>query len=258
MNKKTKTEQLEELFAEWQKHQETELEGSRQLTMLKDAKIVSYNSFCKDGIICEEEFEKQDVKLLFVANEPNIENEEYIKKLEEGEVFQPVTSQIESFYEYYNNENHYDKWGGKLRQRICEIIYPAMLEPNESIFPVENGWVNAKKIAFMNLNKRGGKGEIESHLKYYCKEYAKEIIEEIDIIKPDVIVWLGIDSFYMCSKALFGNNCEEIDDSCFILKTENHTIPLILTHHTSSRISSQKRGDIVRVSYDNYKKSVIK
>lgn len=256
MNEKTKTEQLERLFVEWQQKQIDESKDSLDKTMLKDAKIVRFNSFCKDGIICEEQFDKEKVKILFIGNEPNIDNEDDIKEWKKGKVFPLVTSQIESFTDYYKDEKHYDEWRGKLRQRICEIIYPAMLEPHENVFPVENGWVNAKKIAFMNLNKRGGKGSIEDYLQYYCKKYVKEIIEEINIIKPDVIVWLGKGSFDMCSNTLFGNNCRQIDNCCFLVKIKDYTIPLILTHHTSSRISSQKRGDIVRAAYGNYKKTL--
>lgn len=245
----SKTEQLEILFSNWRIDQGKESNDSP--TMLKGAKIVEPHFFCADGIVCEEEFEKQDTKVLFIANEPNTEHQSNIvnKKKPNAE-----SSQIDEFIKYY--ESHEDEWSGKLRKRICEIIYPAMLEPHKNVFPVENGWENAKKIAFMNLNKRGGKGNIEKHLQYYCKKYVKKIIDEIYIIKPDIIVWLGKGSFDMCRNILFGEGCKQIDSSCFLVKIKDYTIPLIQTHHTSSRISNQKRGNIVRAAYENYKRNI--
>ncbi|MCH5320215.1 MAG: hypothetical protein J1E36_00530, partial [Eubacterium sp.] len=204
MNKKTKTEQLERLFEEWQQEQINEPKETLDKTMLKDAKIVRFNSFCKDGIICEEQFEKEKIKVLFIGNEPNIDNKKDIEDWKKGKEFPLVTSQISDFNNYF--DEHHDDWTGKLRQRICEVIYPAMLEPHKNAFPVENGWVNAKKIAFMNLNKRGGKGNIEDHLKNYCNEYKEYIKKEISIINPDIIIWLGKSSFDMCNNTLFDNN----------------------------------------------------
>ena len=70
----SKTDQLESLFDKWREMQKNEPKESLQNTMLKDAKIVEYNFFCKDGIVCEKEYDNAPVKVLFIANEQNIEN----------------------------------------------------------------------------------------------------------------------------------------------------------------------------------------
>ncbi|MBR1531095.1 MAG: hypothetical protein IJ643_03425, partial [Eubacterium sp.] len=134
-----KTKQLEELFKKWRTKQINEHEESLKSTMLKDREIVQKDFFCADGIICEEQFEKEEVKVLFIANEPNMESEDYKKKKKDGEEIPPESSQIADFREYRKLQK--DEWKGKLRQRICEIIYPAMMtEADIKSFPVNGGW----------------------------------------------------------------------------------------------------------------------
>lgn len=57
-----KTKQLNELFDQWNEK-------------LKDSKNIEFfnNVFVKDGIVDRDEFEKQDIKLLFISNEANID-----------------------------------------------------------------------------------------------------------------------------------------------------------------------------------------
>lgn len=246
----SKTDQLESLFDKWREMQKNEPKESLQNTMLKDAKIVEYNFFCKDGIVCEKEYDNEPVKVLFIANEPNIENKSNIVN---GKKPNPESSQLNSFIEYY--ESHKDDWSGKLRKRICEILFPSIINLEENEFPVKNGWENAKKIAFMNLNKRGGNGSIADHLKHYCEYYKEYINREICIIDPDVIIWLGKNSFDMCFNTVF-NNFKSMDDYYCVTIDDNDmkkTYPLICTYHTSARKSDVNRAMDIQNKYKKIK-----
>ena len=239
----SKTSELNRLFKIWQQKQKKETPESLEKTMLKNTKTILPCFFCEDGIICEDQYNSEVVKTLFITNEPNIEGQENID---------PISSRIKNFKDYKNS--HQDDWRGKLRQRICEILYPAITNTNETYFPVNDGYDNATKIAFMNLNKRGGKGNTEKHLKEYCDYYKKEIIEEIKIIDPCVIIWLGKKSFNMCASVLFDNiiDC----DNYWIVTIDNRNIPLISTYHTSARISAEKRAEDIKNKYKSIKDNI--
>lgn len=254
----TKTEQLEELFKKWQKRQIEEEEKSCKKTILKNAKVVKQNSFCKDGIICEEEYSKQKIKVLFIANEPNIETDEDIEKVENGATINPISSQIKEFKKYYEDDpDHYDDWKGKLRYRLSTIIYPAIVNRNLYDFPVADGWKNANKFAFMNLNKRGGKAEIRAHLKHYCKYYIEQIIDEISIIDPDIIVWLGYGSYNMCFEYAF-KDTSTFDNDRIFLNIKGKSIPLLKIEHTSAYISDFNRAQEVRNEMNKHRECIEK
>lgn len=53
--------------------------------------------------------------------------------------------------------------------------------------------------AVMDLNKRGGGANVKdaSHIEEYCKCYRDFIKREIEIIDPDIVVWLGIKTYDM-------------------------------------------------------------
>lgn len=248
----TKTEQLEELFKKWQEKQNQETQDSP--TMLADAKIVKPNYFCKDGIVCEDKYNTEKTKVLFIANEPNTEHKSNIV---DGKMPDAVTSQLDEFITYYNS--HIDGWSGKLRQKICEDIFPAIVDRSVTSFPAYRGWENALRIAFMNLNKRGGKGSINNHLFYYCQHYRELIFSEIQIIDPDIIVWLGKTSFKMCFETIFKNTKKE-KDRVFV-SINGKTVPVVVTYHpscgairkTHTHISDQLRGEFARKEAEKYK-----
>lgn len=247
----SKSELLNALFIEWRQKQINEPKESLTKTTLKNVKAIKYNFFCEDGIICEEQFEKEKIKVLFISNESNTENKSNFKN---GQSPSPESSRIKDFEEYFNS--HKDDWSGKMRKRICEILYAALMDLSETEFPVADGWKNAKKIAFMNLNKRGGKGSIENHLYHYCKYYKQLILKEINIINPDIIVWIGKSSFNMCAQTVFGKDNIENKGDCFFVTINcddtNKLYPLICTFHTSSRISNIKRAKDIQNKYKNY------
>ena len=251
----TKTDQLNDLFNEWKKKQVDEDDDSLKLTMLQGGNVVEKDFFCADGIICEEEFDNEKSKVLFIANEPNIEDKSNIV---DGKKPQSESSQIDEFIKYY--DSHHDDWRGKLRKKICEIIYPAVIDFNAIVFPVDKGWENAKKIAFMNLNKRGGTSNIGKYLKAYCVVYKEQILKEILYINPDIIVWLGKSSFELCADDLF----DEIEkkNGCVLVKSQGSIFPVIITYHPSygviqsTHITEQMRGEFARKEAEKYKEYI--
>lgn len=181
---KSKTERLKELFEEWKIAQSKEDDETFKKTK-GDTQNVTKTTFCEDGIINEEIFENQKenpVKVLFISNEPNCDSED-------------GGSRIIAFQEYYRDK--IDNWGGKLREKTC-ALYKAIIKNYEV-----PEWKVACNFAFMNINKRGGNRTIadrnkdKNHIEEYCKQYRKFIKGEIDIINPDIIVWMSITTYNM-------------------------------------------------------------
>lgn len=183
---KRKTDQLKELFEEWKNVQS--IEDNEIFKRTKgDTQNISKTTFCEDGIIDEDIFEnpkENPIKVLFITNEPNSDNED-------------AGSRIAAFNNYYNSEDKIDNWRGKLREKTC-ALYKAIVKN----YKVPE-WRVARNFAFMNINKRGGNNTIadsnndKNHIEEYCRQYKDFIRKEIDIINPDIIVWMGITTYNM-------------------------------------------------------------
>lgn len=174
-----KTKKLDELFVQWE----------QKLKESKDIKI--YNSvFIKDGIVDCDVFNKQYIKVLFVSNEANVGENFNCKNCDIRNEFDIYKSRQKD--EYYISE--IQKWQpsrGKMRERVC-CLYQVVIND----FSNKNTPYNvAKNFAFMNLNKTGGGAKIDKRIFAFCKEYKDEIKKEIDIISPDIIIWLGCNTF---------------------------------------------------------------
>lgn len=171
----SKTKQLNSLFKRWE-------EDFRKCYNEKGA-TEKLNKFCLDGIIDEEVFEKQKTKVLFISNEANLgENFKNANGCNE------IYDRRENFLEYHDKKH--DNWTGKLRERVCCLYQVIIDDYSTEPFNV------ADCFAFMNLNKRGGSNQCDmTHLKKYCSAYKEEIQKEIEIISPDLIIWLGCNSY---------------------------------------------------------------
>lgn len=156
----TKTERLNELFKRWKQ----ELQPGFKL----------------DGIINEQEFSKQKKKLLFITKEPNDP---------EG-----------------NGGDYREEWPDNAKyvfaNRIAALAYGCLNDfPPLSDYK-KNEATNKLKmlqaVAFMNLKKTGGVGQANNELIKKIIHNEKDfIIEEINIIAPDIIIGgIGIDSPY--------------------------------------------------------------
>ena len=238
----TKTEQLEELFEEWMQEQSKEDDESIKITKIASENITKEH-FCKDGIISEEKYNSQKYKVLFIAKEPNIEQDcEDI-----------ITSQNDYFRDYYRDK--VDKSGGHIRINTCKY-YMWMFPEKEN----DNRYSVAKDFAFMNLNKRGGGEKADDEkIAAYCRKYKKYIIREIEIIDPDIIVWLGLGTFEAIQNSKekifnikIGVEGEKGGKYYFVIG--NKEIPLLKEYHPS--YSQSNSNDII--INDEYKKKHIK
>ena len=162
-----KKKQLDDLFIEW----EDSVPGYK-------------GHFKKDGIINEDLFEIQGLKLLFIGKEPHDEDQ---------------------------SPGNYRKWWGggavdKLSTGIGKWAYWILSDFTSPPPTSNNDRDNSiKKIAFLNIKKTGGGRvsslyEICSHLELN-RTYLKR---ELDIIQPDIIIscfitWPGFIEKFMRS-----------------------------------------------------------
>lgn len=86
--------------------------------------------------------------------------------------------------------------------------------------------------AVMDLNKRGGGAAAKvERIQEYCKYYKEFIKKEIEIINPDVIVWLGTNTY---DKKLHIKylGAKQIADKIYFL-INNKQIPILRMWHTA-------------------------
>lgn len=212
----SKSEQLEQLFIEWEYAQENEPDFSWERT--RGGKNITKSHFRRDGIIDEAVFFKEKRKVLFISNEAN--DDEYSAK------FNPKPSNIDDYRKYY--ETGRDDWLGKMRERTS-AIYKVVAEIGINEMSDSDASIH---YAVMDLNKRGG-GAVKDalHIYEYCKYYKEFIKKEIEIINPDVVVWLGTKTYdidlhinFLGAKQIGGKIYFVIDDK---------QIPILRMWHTA-------------------------
>lgn len=176
----TKTQKLQVLFADWQEAQKNEPDSSWQITNGGNSNITKAH-FQIDGIVDEEVFADEQRKILFISNEAN--GNEY------GAKERVVSNCLDDYRTYY--EIGYDNWKGKMRERVCALYKIAARRRDISDADA------AIHFAFMDLNKRGGGASVKGgeHIVKYCEIYADFIRQEIEIIDPDVVIWLGTNTY---------------------------------------------------------------
>ena len=213
-----KSEQLEALFKEWEKAQESEPEDIWECTNGGNSNI-SRSHFRRDGIIDENVFNTEERKVLFISNEAN--DNEYSAKTDSK------PSNIADYKKYY--ETGHDDWKGKMRERtsalykvVTGIGIDEMSDPDAAIH-----------YAVMDINKRGGGADIKggSHIEEYCRHYRNFIYREIEIIDPDIVIWLGVKTYDadLCGKYL--NAKKYGTKRYFILRKK--AVPILRMWHTS-------------------------
>lgn len=176
------SQEIENLFAEWQALQQKESNYG--------ASEIAKDSFTYDGVINPPEYAKQDTKYLFISKESNIEN-----KNDQG----PFRADGDIFWlrDVCFQKQEPSIFSNRLAM-FANAIYSLDFESVNKCHDVLN------KVAFMNLNKRGGlsesrretnthksKGETIPEYKEYTKKYACFIKREIDMIEPDIIICCG-------------------------------------------------------------------
>lgn len=70
------------------------------------------------------------------------------------------------------------------------------------------------KVAYMNINKRGGFGSTDQKtLNNYVQMYAPFIKKQIEILRPEIIVIMGIDTFISLTRTTKNHICVLLPDS---------------------------------------------
>lgn len=160
MNRKENVE-MEKLFSRWVS---TYPQGCRQ-------------GFHRDGIINEEVYKKERIKLLFVMLEPN---------------------SSEGYYNHFYGKDLREVYGEitpvKNLTRNVSLWVRAILDSNMhyEILTKSNICEQLKRVAIINLKKISGTGtanlELISILSWRDKEYIKK---QVELISPDIIVTCG-------------------------------------------------------------------
>lgn len=174
------SQEIENLFAEWQALQQKE---SDEEYLTYGASEIAKDSFTYDGVINPPEYAKQGTKYLFISKESNIENEKDQR---------PFRSDGDNFWlrdVCLQKEKPQKPKPSMFSNRLAmfaNAIYSLDFESVNKCHDVLN------KVAFMNLNKRGGlSGSKGKTITEYTKKYAGFIKREIDMIKPDIIICCG-------------------------------------------------------------------
>lgn len=229
MASKSKTQELENLFQEWKNEQAQESDENFKYTK-GNTQYVTKNYFCEDGIINESVFKQEKVKVLFITNESN---DDSVKNVDDK------LDRRADFNDYY--VSHKDRWGGKLRERVC-ALYKVITQDNPAFtgYYDDNAYEAALRFALMNVNKRGGLETIKdsnkaygkaNHMEEYCKIYHAYIKREIEIIDPDIIVWLGVETYDMGIPIKYLDAYSE--NGKVYMRMNNKRVPVLRMWHTS-------------------------
>lgn len=227
------TDQLKKLFDDWIKEQEKEKGYECKLEKTGIAK----DSFTPDGIVDEEiwnqlnrENKKKVLYLLREANGNTSTLNENGKSVDDGRFW---------FQQCVEDGN------------IGNIIFKRIVEMQKIIQDDKSDKSDKeilKQVAYMNINKRGGGSTVDwKILNDYAKEYRKNIMEEICIIKPDIIVccgtyWPFVDNICHFYKDEGGKKWNPGDKEDFVLKAkinDEYECTIINMYHPSARMAKE-------------------
>ncbi len=217
------SQEIENLFAEWQTLQQKE---SYKEYLKYGAPEIAKDSFTYDGVINPPEYAKQGTKYLFISKESNIENEKDQR---------PFRSDGDNFWlrdVCLQKEKPQKPKPSMFSNRLAmfaNAIYSLDFESVNKCHDVLN------KVAFMNLNKRGGLSESKRKtIRKYTKKYAGFIKREIDMIEPDIIICCGSDLRHRLGK--------------IGICSPRYTI--IEVYHPSYRISDKRHLEKLKAAFD--------
>lgn len=216
-------QEIENLFAEWQARQQKE---PYEEYLKYGAPEIAKDSFTYDGIIDPPVYAKQDTKYLFISKESNIENEKDQRPFRsDGDIFwlRDVCFQKQKPSIFSKSI-----FSNRLAM-FANAIYSLDFERVNKCHDILN------KVAFMNLNKRGGlSGSKGKTITEYTKKYAGFIKREIDMIKPDIIICCGSDLRHHLGK--------------IGICSPRYTI--IEVYHPSYRISNKRHLEKLKAAFD--------
>lgn len=171
---KNKEQKLKNLFDEWKNDTCFNEEGKK-------------GQFVPDGIVDYEEFEKAEIKVLFLLRDAHDVDGNY----EEHGICDEVL----------HSKNSYKTWGPiaiwargvlYLEEPFADLN---QLKKESYTAPDDNGIRKYyRKIAIMNLKKVSGGANAEN-IEEFAERHAENIHREIEIIAPDIIVACGNDVY---------------------------------------------------------------
>lgn len=165
-----KIEQLDKLFDKWRKKPKFQPNGH-------------LGQFIPDGIVCVEEYEASPLKVMFVLKDLDDQTpENYYERGMCDEVIKSTNS-------------------GKTWNPISEWAHALVTDSPCYIRAHELGKESFKKIAIMNLKKASGKASAE-RIAEFAQDDKYEIIREIEICDPDIIIACGRNDVYNVLKTV--------------------------------------------------------
>lgn len=190
------TDQLDDLFIKWERHNYE----------YKD-------KFVKDGIINENIYKQQHIKLLFIAKEQN-----------------DTKQQPGDFRDWWQQEIKY-----VFANRIYEMAFGVLnnFPPLDEVDSNSNKLGTLGAIAFMNLKKIGGGANADHEaIAQTVNQDKKFILEEIRIINPDIIIG-GVGATNIWRTLFDGIKFERCYD---ILIAKHGSYKIIDYYHPSYRV----------------------
>lgn len=149
------------------------IKNQEQQLFLKWRKERNYAYFMRDGLFCEEEWNKQSTKILYVLKEANWEN---------GDVDLCEYLLSEKSPTYWKTWNNIARWtqairvGGEYPQKVTKADKTKCL----------------RTIAALNIKKVGGDAQADDEeIRQYGKNDAKYIRRQIELYQPDIIICCG-------------------------------------------------------------------
>ena len=221
----SKQEQLDILFKRWMQAHSQETAESLERTM--SGENINKDFFEIDGIINEEEFKESEPKVLFISAEANADN--YNAK--EGK---KLTDYRKCYKDYHDTGK--DDWGGKMRERITGMYKYLTHQNDKELKELAN------KFAVMDINKRGGKANIDKgkHLIAYAELYRPFINEEISIIDPDIVVLVGVNLCRLRIVQRLGCIEDKENNRCYF-NINGRNVPILLSFQTANVQFQAKR-----------------
>ena len=147
----------------------------------KEKDIHSGKIFNFDGIVCKDEWDKQDKKILFLLKEAYHDDKKFMSENQSNEY--NLTYDLCENGPWNNIWNRVAEWTyGILNTSIDDIAAYKKLSKEEAKSYV-------KKISVMNIKKSGGESKSKDEsLRLYAENDAAEIVKEIELINPNIII----------------------------------------------------------------------
>ena len=187
-------DQFEKLFEEWIESQEE-----------------YKNSFAKDGIIDEPEWQQTSPKILFIMKETNGFS---------GDLRELIRDKSNQNQFYDNFWHNIGRWGYGINNcGQCELSYPSYTEANKD----ENKIKAIKGAAIINLKKSKGGGSADNDkVKEAALRDQRLIVREFDLIEPNIVVCGNI--FDIVRQVLGYDTFAEVPDSDEILYVRQNVL----------------------------------